>query len=124
MLELDNMVTGPLSVRVAGTDDGTGNLDIQAARESRPHGTMDGETGYRNQGWGDDWGRSAPSSSSAPPPDPVNPPEPAPATGDTSTAADSVVTKIPPRAPIISEEYAKVNGMHAALSPHLCRWHC
>ena len=45
VLELDNMVTGPLSVRVAGTDDGTGNLDIQAARESRPHGTMDGSQG-------------------------------------------------------------------------------
>ena len=83
----------PLSVPSSGLA-GTmshGNRGTQAAG----HGAWNQgwNAGYQNQGWGE----SGPSQ--------------APATGDAPVGAERVVTEIPLRPQIISEEYTEVNGM-------------
>ena len=82
---------------------------------------------YQGRGWGDEWGRSTASSSSAPP-EPAQPPRgPAPAdhsavpevvtsTAETpAAAAHPVITKVSQQelrtARIRSEEYCEIDGM-------------
>ena len=101
--------------------------DSYGSYSSRPGGqaywqSWDWRRGYQGKGWSaDDWGRSAASSSSAPPPEPSRPPStPAPMPDPAPTAADAPAAEatgtsegsrqVPMRSPIISEEYCEING--------------